>query len=84
MLALLQQPAQSRDTSLADTMLEAVLRAVLTRTPALSVSNLAPLVIAFRTAVPDLPGLTDGERQLLAEWVDRTIAEIPAVPPATP
>ena len=82
-LALLHQPADSRDTSLADIMLEAVLRAVLTRSPALSASNLAPLAIAFRTAVPHLPGLTDGERQLLTEWVDRTIAEIPAEPPAT-
>ncbi len=75
-LALLQQPAESRDTSLADTMLEAVLRAFLTTTPSLSASNLAPLAIAFRTAVPHIPGLTDGERQLLTEWLDRTIAEI--------
>lgn len=32
-LALLQQPVESRDTSLADTMFEAVIRAILTRTP---------------------------------------------------
>lgn len=81
-LALLQQPVESRDTSLADTMFEAVIRAILTRTPALSASNLVPLAIAFRTAVPHRPGLTEGERQLLAEWLDRTIAETPTVPPA--
>ena len=82
-LALLQQPAGSHDTSLADTMLEAVLSAILTSTPALPTSHLAPLVIAFRTAVPDLPGLSDGERQLLTEWVDRAIDEIPATTRAT-
>ncbi|PUA80220.1 TetR/AcrR family transcriptional regulator [Nocardioides currus] len=76
-LSLLQQPADRRDDSLPDAMLEAVLRTVLTTTPAPSTSHLAPLAIAFRTAVPDLPGLTGGERQLLGEWVDRTIAEIP-------
>jgi len=81
-LALLHQPAENRDTSLADTMLEAVLRSVLTTTPALSASNLAPLAIAFGTVVPHLPGLTAGERQLLAEWVDRTISEISGAPPA--
>lgn len=83
-LALLQQPVQSRDTSLADTMLETVLRAVLTTAPSPSASNLAPLAIAFRTAIPHLPGLTDGERRLLTEWLNRTIPEIPAELPTTP
>lgn len=82
-LALLHQPAERRDTPLADTMLEAVLRAVLTTVPSRSASHLAPLAIAFRTAVPHLPGLTDGERQLLTEWVDRTIAELSGESPAT-
>ena len=75
--ALLHQPSESRDTSLPDTLLEAVLHAVLTTTPAPPASNLAPLAIAFRTTVPDLPALTDGERRLLTEWVTRTIADLP-------
>lgn len=75
--ALLHQPPESRDTSLPDTLLEAVLHAVLTTTPAPPASNLAPLAIAFRTTVPDLPALTDGERRLLTEWVTRTIADLP-------
>lgn len=74
--ALLHQAPQSRDTSLPDTLLGAVLHAVLTTTAAPPASTLAPLAIAFRTAVPDLPALTDAERRLLTEWVTRTIAEL--------
>ena len=75
--ALLQQPASSRDTSLSDTMFEAVLRAVLAATPAPPTSDLTALVVAFHRAVPDLPALTDGERILLTEWVDRTTDNLP-------
>ena len=73
---LLQQPAGSRDASLPDTMLEAVLRAVLTSTPAPPASDVLPLSIAFRAAVPDVPGLTDAERRLLTEWLGRAITAL--------
>lgn len=76
--ALLHQAPESRDTSLPDNMLEAVLHTVLTTTPAPHASNLAPLAITFRTAVPDLPALTAAERRLLTEWVTRAIAELPS------
>lgn len=75
--ALLQQPPQDRDPSLADAMLEAVLRAVLTTTPAPPVSDLTPLVIGFGAAVPDLPALTAAERGLLTEWVTRAVTALP-------
>ena len=76
--ALLQQPPESRDTSLPDAMLEAVLNAVLTTTPAPPASNLTPLAIAFGTAVPDLPALTHAERRLLTEWITRTVDALPS------
>lgn len=76
--ALLHQPAESRDRSLPETMLEAVLHAILTTTPAPPASHLAPLAIAFCTAVPDLPALTASERTLLTEWVTRIIADLPS------
>lgn len=75
--ALLQQPAENRDASLSDTMLEAVLHEILTTSPAPPASDLPPLAIAFRAAVPDLPALSDGERRLLTEWITRTIAALP-------
>jgi len=76
--ALLHQPPESRDASLPDTMLEAVLHAVLTTTPAPSASGLSPLAIAFRAAIPELPALTDGERCLLTEWLTRSIVALPS------
>ena len=71
--ALLHQPPTSRDTTLADRMLDAVLHAVLTATPAPPTSDLLPLAITMRSAAPELPALTDPERALLAEWLTRSI-----------
>lgn len=76
LLALLQRPAEERDHSLPDSMLEAVLGAVLATTPAPSASDAAPLAIAFVAAVPELPTLSDAERALLTEWVTRSIAAL--------
>jgi AcrR family transcriptional regulator len=56
-LTLLASPPQDRDPGLADALREAVLRAILTDAPADS------------PAPP--PKLTDAERALLAEWLDR-------------
>jgi AcrR family transcriptional regulator len=74
--ALLHQPAESRDTSLPDTMLESVLRTILSATPAPSISSLAALAVTFRTAIRDLPDLSQAERTLLSEWVDRAIGAL--------
>ncbi len=75
-LALLQQPISDRDAALADAMLEAVLGAILTASPAPPASDIAALAIAFRTAIPGLSTLTDGERVLLTEWIGRTIDDL--------
>ncbi|MFJ1761478.1 TetR/AcrR family transcriptional regulator [Amycolatopsis sp. NPDC088138] len=58
-LTLLAMPPDGRDTSLADTMYQAVLHAILADAPAPGV------------ATPDLSKLTAAERALLAEWLDR-------------
>ncbi len=75
-LALLHEPAQSRDTALSEAMLDAVLRAILTATPAPPTSDLAPLAVALRAAVPALPGLSAGEAGLLEEWLTRSIGAL--------
>ncbi len=77
-LALLHQPRNSRDSSLSDGMLEAVLGAVLAATPAPTASDLAPLAVALRTAVPHLPALSQAERGLLNEWLTRSITAMAA------
>lgn len=59
------------DPGLADAMYEAVTRSILTDTPALAQDGPVAAAVAFRTVVPDLPGLTDTERAMLSEWLDR-------------
>jgi AcrR family transcriptional regulator len=70
-LTLLSAPPEDRDPGLADAMYDAVLRSILTDAPALADRTPAAAAIAFRTVVPDLTLLTDTERALLSEWLDR-------------
>ena len=73
-LTLLAVPPEQRDTGLADDLLEAVLRQVLTdavTAPAHS-GALSPAV-ALRAQAEDLTVLSDAERALLVEWLDRAI-----------
>jgi AcrR family transcriptional regulator len=70
-LTLLSMPPQDRDPGLADTMYETVLRSILTDVPALAASGPTAAAVAFRTVVPELTMLTDTERALLSEWLDR-------------
>ncbi|MGZ3145718.1 TetR/AcrR family transcriptional regulator [Lentzea chajnantorensis] len=71
-LALLGKPEDQRDPQLADVLLEAVLRQVLTTAPAPPAADPLALVLAFEEALPELPELSDGERTLLTEWLSRT------------
>ncbi|SDG05687.1 transcriptional regulator, TetR family [Lentzea fradiae] len=75
-LTMLARPAGERDSRLADSLLDAVLGAILTSAPAPPVSEPVALVTAFRTALPGLPALSEAERSLLSEWLSRTTAEL--------
>ncbi|NIJ10443.1 AcrR family transcriptional regulator [Saccharomonospora amisosensis] len=63
--------APDSDPGLADAMYEAVTRSILTDAPALAQDGPVAAAVAFRTVVPDLPALTDTERAMLSEWLDR-------------
>jgi hypothetical protein len=52
-------------------MHDAVMRSILTDAPALATGSAAAAAVAFRTTVPDLPMLTESERALISEWLDR-------------
>lgn len=65
-------PAQ-RDAGLADAMYGAVLREILTDAPPPSGAAPLPTVVAFRAAASQLDMLSDSERRLLAEWLDRVV-----------
>ena len=74
-LALLGMPVYARDLELADTLFDAVAREILTDAPATPVAGPVAAAVAFRTAVPELKGLSDTERSLMVEWLDRAIRE---------
>jgi AcrR family transcriptional regulator len=70
-LTLLTQPPDERDQGLADAMYDAVMQTILTDAPALPDEPATAAAVTFQTVVPDLTTLTDAERALLSEWLDR-------------
>jgi AcrR family transcriptional regulator len=70
-LTLLSMPPEERAPDLADAMYDAVMQAILTDVPALAEDNTIAAAVAFRTVVPRLSMLTDAERALLSQWLDR-------------
>ncbi|AWB91909.1 TetR/AcrR family transcriptional regulator [Aeromicrobium chenweiae] len=70
---ILATPPGDRDPALAASMFEAVLRQILTDEPAATSNDSTATAVAFRAMVPDLTILTDAERQLLTDWLDRVI-----------
>ncbi|MFJ1967412.1 TetR/AcrR family transcriptional regulator [Streptomyces sp. NPDC087903] len=72
-LTLLAMPPRNRDPDLADAMYDTVMRSILTDAPVPAEDSTTSAAVAFRTVVPRLPTLTDAERTLLSEWLDRAI-----------
>jgi AcrR family transcriptional regulator len=70
---LLSTAPEQRDPGLADGMLEAVLRQILTEAPPRPESGPMATAVAFAAITPRLDMLSQPERQLLAEWLDRAI-----------
>lgn len=70
-LTLLPIPPEDRDLGLAEAIYLAVLQAILTDAPALPQDGTTAAAVSFHTVVPHLAGLTDNERALMSEWLDR-------------
>ncbi|MFI1420872.1 TetR/AcrR family transcriptional regulator [Streptomyces sp. NPDC020731] len=68
---LLTLPPEQRDPHLADAAFDAITRAVLVDEPAVPTRDRAAVVAAFRTLLPELPGLSKAEAALLDEWLRR-------------
>jgi AcrR family transcriptional regulator len=68
---LLSMAPQDRDLGLVDAMYDTVMQTILTDAPALPEESTTAAVVTFRTLVPDLLALSDAERALLSEWLDR-------------
>ena len=80
---LLATPVQDRDPGLAEDLLEAVLRQVLTDAAddpegragkGARQAGPQPAAVALRALAADLDELSEAERTLLAEWLDRVVA----------
>lgn len=72
-LTILSTPPEHRDPGLAEGMYEAVLQQILTDAPERAESGSMATTVAFRAIAPRLDMLSDAERQLLSEWLDRAI-----------
>jgi AcrR family transcriptional regulator len=70
---ILSTPPERRDPSLADDMFDAVRRQILTDAPGAPVAGPTATAVTFRALAPGLDVLTEGERRLLTEWLDRVI-----------
>ncbi|SNT00184.1 TetR/AcrR family transcriptional regulator [Rhodococcoides kyotonense] len=72
-LALLAAPSGGSDTALADDLFDAVLGRILVEAPESERNGPVAATVAFRAVVDDLESLTDAERTLLVEWLDRVV-----------
>ncbi|WP_328980203.1 hypothetical protein [Streptomyces canus] len=70
-LTLLTLPPGQSDPHLADAAFDAIARAILVDEPAVPTQDAAAVVAAFRTLLPELPGLSKAEAALLDEWLQR-------------
>lgn len=73
---LLSTPPEHRDPELAPGMLEAVLGQILTDAPERAQGGLIGTAVAFQAMAPQLGMLSEAERLLLAEWLDRVIKNL--------
>ena len=78
---LLSTPPEHRDSGLADSLYEAVLRHVLVDPPEPAEHGSAAAAVALRAIAPGLGTLTHAEHQLLTEWLDRIITGLPVKGP---
>ena len=68
---LLSTAPPDRDPGLVDAMYDTVMQTILTGAPALPENGTTAAAVTFRTLVPDLATLSNAERALLSEWLER-------------
>ena len=69
--ALIATPEDRRDPELSATAREAVIAAITTDAPATDAPGPVAAAVALRAALPETTALTDPERTLMREWLDR-------------
>lgn len=71
---LLVIPEDKRDMQLSRLACDAVIAAITTDVPVVEAPGPAAAAVALRAALPAAAALTEGERHVLAEWLDRLAA----------
>ena len=71
---ILSTPLERRDPDFADDLFAAVLAQILTDAPPAGESGVKATTVALRALTPRLDMLSDAERHVLDEWLDRAIA----------
>ncbi|MEU8060383.1 TetR/AcrR family transcriptional regulator [Microbispora bryophytorum] len=72
---LLALPEERRDPRLSEVARDAAIAAITTDVPVVETPGPAAAAMALRAALPDAAALTDGERHMLGEWLDRLAAD---------
>ena len=73
---MLSTPAEHRDAGLAEAVYQAVLQQLLIDGPEAPDGAPVATAVAFRAVAPVLDVLSDGERRLLTEWLDRVVGAL--------
>jgi AcrR family transcriptional regulator len=72
-MTLLATPPAQRTPDLSDAMFDALVAAITIAGPAPRTTGPIPVANALRAELPGLTMLSDGERHVLAEWLDRVV-----------
>ncbi|MCW4459998.1 TetR/AcrR family transcriptional regulator [Microbacterium sp. MPKO10] len=75
---LLTTPPDDRDPALVAAMIDSVLREILIDAPQRADSSHRATAVSFRAIAPELTALSDAERGLLVDWLDRAIDDADA------
>ncbi|WP_040779472.1 TetR/AcrR family transcriptional regulator [Nocardia pneumoniae] len=70
-LTLIATPEQDRDPELSRTAREAIIAAITTDTPAATAPGPVAAAVTLRAVLPQTDALTEPERGLMREWLDR-------------
>lgn len=73
---LLSTPPEERDPGFAEDLYSGVLSQILTDAPIPTDTGAKSTAVALRALTPQLPALSDAERSVLDEWLDRAIAAL--------
>jgi len=73
-LTLLAKAEEHRDMALSEIAREAAIAAITTDAPAFEKSGAPAAAVALRAVLPGVQSLSDGERSLLTEWLNRLAA----------